>query len=278
MKGWSHPNPEAAAPGEIVGIYPFTLSPEESELFGNQLFAADQDLPISHYMRERYFVQLLESSAFSSKRLDLYDDDPLEGVYPEANRQGPAAADAQWMQQANAKRDIEAFLQSQDIHRTHCYAHCWFGIPEENARMWEEYGDQCEGVCLVSSTHRLLNSVVAEPTVAHELGKVTYWPDNKPLPELHSSTVMFRKQPKFAAENEVRLLSQIKMDYLLKDSNGYLLPCPERLRIRVDLGILIAAIILGPSMTAESQQRAIEAVRVAVPRVRILHSRFDVRP
>src|SRR5690348_7030766 len=103
MKGWSHPNPEAAAPGEIVGIYPFTLSPEESELLGNQLFAADQNFPISHYMKEKYFLQLLEASAFSTKRLDLYDDDPLEGEYPEGNRQALAPADAQWMQQANAR-------------------------------------------------------------------------------------------------------------------------------------------------------------------------------
>lgn len=87
MKVWSHPNPEAAGPGEIVGIYPFTLSPEESELVSNHLFAVDQDFPISHYIKEKYFLQMLNSSAFST----------------------------------NAKRDIEAFLQSQAIHRTHCY-------------------------------------------------------------------------------------------------------------------------------------------------------------
>ena len=87
MKSWSHPNPEVAAPGEIVGIYPFTLTSEESELIGNHLFAANQDFSISHFMKEKYFLQLLESSAFSTKRLDLYDDDPLEGLYPEANRQ-----------------------------------------------------------------------------------------------------------------------------------------------------------------------------------------------
>lgn len=278
MKGWSHPNPEAAAPGEIVGIYPFTLSPEESELIGNQLYAAEQDFPISHYMKEKYFFQVLESSAFSTKRLDLYDDDPLEGLYPEANRQVPAPADAQWMQQASATRDIEAFLQSQAIHRTHCYAHCWFGIPEENADMWEAYGDKGAGVCLVSSTHRLLRAVITETSIAHELGKVTYWPDDKPLPELHSSTVMFRKQPKFSPENEVRLLSQIKMDYLPTDREGFLLPCPERLTVGVNLDILIAAVILGSSMTEESQQRVIEAARAKIPRAKILRSRFDVRP
>jgi len=278
MKSWSHPNPEVAAPGEIVGIYPFTLTSEESELIGNHLFAANQDFSISHFMKEKYFLQLLESSAFSTKRLDLYDDDPLEGLYPEANRQGPAPADAQWMQQANAKRDIEAFLQSQAIHRTHCYAHCWFGIPEENVEMWESYGDRCEGICLVSSTHRLLGSVIVEASVAHELGKVTYWPDNKPLPELHSSTVMFRKQPKFSSENEVRLLSQIKMDYLPTDNDGFLLPCPERLTVRVNLDILVAAVILGPSMTEERQQQVIEAAQAKILRAKILRSRFDVRP
>lgn len=278
MKAWSHPNPEAARPGEIVGIYPFTLSPEEAELIGNQLYAAEQDFPISHYMKEKYFLQLLESSAFSTKRLDLYDDDPLEGLYPEANRQGPAPADAQWMEQANATRDIEAFLQSQAIHRTHCYAHCWFGIPEENADMWDAYGDKGAGVCLVSSTHRLLRAVITETSIAHELGKVTYWPDNKPLPELHSSTVMFRKQPKFSPENEVRLLSQIKMDYLPTDPEGFLLPCPERLTVRANLDILVAAVILGSSMTEESQQRVNETAQTKIPRAKILRSRFDVRP
>ena len=277
MKGWSHPNPEAAAPGEIVGVYPFTLSPEESELLGNQLFAADQDFPISHYMKEKYLLQLLKSSALSTKRLDLYDDDPLEGLYPEANRQSLSPADAQWMEQMNAKRDIEAFLQSQAIHRTHCYAHCWFGIPEENADMWEAYGDKGAGVYLISSTHRLLRAVIAEPSIAHELGRVTYWPDNKPLLELHSSTVMFRKQPKFSPENEVRLLSQIKMDYLPTDIEGFLLPCPERLTVRVDLNTLVAGVILGPSMPLEGRQRVIEAAQVKVPRARIFRSRFNVQ-
>ena len=278
MKSWSHPNPEAAAPGEIVGIYPFTLSPEESELIGNQLFAADQDFPISHYMKERYFLQLLESSAFSTKRLDLYDDDPLEGLYPEANRQGFAPADAQLMEQMNAKRDIEAFLQSQAIHRTHCYAHCWFGIPEENADMWESYGDKGAGVCVVSSTHRLRRAVITEPSVAHELGRVTYWPDNKPLPDLHSSTVMFRKQPRFSPENEVRLLSQIEMDYLPKDPEGFLSPCPERLAVRVELDTVVAGIILGPSMMLEARQRVIKAAQAKIPRAKILRSRFDAQP
>ena len=64
MKGWSHPNPEAAAPGEIVGIYPFTLSLEESELLGNQLFAADQDFLISHYMKEKYFCNCSSSPPY----------------------------------------------------------------------------------------------------------------------------------------------------------------------------------------------------------------------
>jgi hypothetical protein len=278
MKTWSHPNPEAAGPGEIVGIYPFTLSPEEAELIGNQLFAADQDFPISHYMKEKYFLQLLESSAVSTKRLDLYNDDPLEGLYPEANRQGPAPADTQWMQQANAKRDIEAFLQSQAIHRTHCYAHCWFGISEENPDMWEAYADKGSGVCIVSSTHRLLRAVITEPNIAHELGRVTYWPDNKPLPRLHSSTVMFRKQPKYSSENEVRLLSQIKMDSLPKDAEGFLLPCPERLTIRVDLNTLIGAVIQGPSMGLQGRERLIEASHAKIPRAKILRSRFDVQP
>ena len=278
MKSWSHPDPEAAAPGAIVGIYPFTLSPEESESLGNQLFAADQDFPISHYMKEKYFFQLLDTSAFSTKRLDLYDDDPLEGLYPEANKRGFAQADMQLMKQMNAKRDIEAFLQSQAIHRTHCYAHCWFGIPQENADMWESYGDNGAGVCLVSSTHRLLRAVITEASVAHELGKVTYWPDNKPLPDLHSSTVMFRKQPKFSPENEVRLLSQIKMDYLPKDTDGFLSPCPERLTVRLDLETLVAGVILGPSMTVEARQRVIEAAHVKIPRAKILRSKFAVRP
>jgi hypothetical protein len=278
MKGWSHPNPEGAAPGEIVGIYPFRLTPEESELIGNHLFATTQDFPISHYMKQKYFVQLLESSAFSARRLDLYDDDPLEGLYPEANRHGPASADAQWMQQANAKRDVEAFLQSQAIHRTHCYAHCWFGIPEERTDMWERYADNGKGVCVISSTHRLLRAVAAEPSVAHELGKVTYWPDNKPLPELHSSAVMFRKQPRFSEENEVRLLSQIRMDFLPTDAEGFLLPCPERLSLKVDLRRLVVGVVLGPSMSPETQRSIIDAAQDKIPQAKVLRSRFDMRP
>ena len=274
MESWSHPNPQAAVPGEIVGIYPFELSPEESELVANHLLAAERDFPISHYMKEKYFIQLLESEALSAQRLDLYRDDALEGLYPEANQHD----DPQFIQRMNAMRDRPAFLKSQEIHRTHCYAHCWFGIPQETAAMWEDYGDEGKGVCIVSSTHRLQRAVFSEPNIAYELGKVTYWPEDKQLPDLHSSTVMFRKQPKFSDENEVRLLCQIKMEHLPKDSEGFLLPCPERLTVRIDLSMLIAGIILGPSMLSESQQKLIESAHAKIPQAKVLRSRFDMRP
>ncbi len=248
MENFTHPDPEAAAPGEIVGIYPITFTSEESELLGNQLFAADQNFLLSHYMKEKYFQQLLETATLSAKRLDLYDDDPLEGLYPEANRQGFASADEQLFQQMNAHRDIQEFLRSQEIHRTHCYAHCWFGIPREDANMWEKYGDHSKGVCIVSSTHRLLGAISRDPTIGYELGKVTYWSEDKPLPGLNSSTAMFRKHPKHADENEVRLLSQIKPEDIPKTSEGYLKPCPERLVVKVDLSILVAGIVMGPRM------------------------------
>ena len=135
-----------------------------------------------------------------------------------------------------------------------------------------------KGVCIVTSTHRLLLAVFSEPNIAHELGKVTYWPEDKPLPDLHSSTVMFRKQPKFSHENEVRLLSQIKMEHLPKDSEGFLLPCPERLILRIDLSTLVARIILGPSMIAESQQKLIESAHAKIPQAKVLRSRFNMRP
>lgn len=251
MKSFSHPNPEAALPGEIVGIYPFRLSPEEAELLGNHLFAVDQDFIISHYLKQEYFHQFLQSTLLSLRRLDLYDDDPIEGLYPEANRYGLASAEAQWFEQMNAVRDYEAFLTSQKIHRTHCYAHCWFGIPREDARMWEDFGDGGHGVCMVSSTHRLLGAIKRDPKLFYELGKVTYWPEDKPLPELHSSTVMFRKRPKFAAENEVRLLVQYRMENLPKDADGYLLPLPERLSTEVDPLALLLAVVCGPQMAQE---------------------------
>ena len=144
--------------------------------------------------------------------------------------------------------------------------------------MWERYSDKGTGVCLVSSTHRLLRAVVTESSVAHELGRVTYWPDNKPLPDLHSSTVMFRKQPRFSKENEVRLLSQIRMDYLPTDAEGFLSPCPERLTVQVNLNTLVAGIILGPSMTIESRQKVVELAQAKVPHARIVRSRLEVQP
>ena len=50
----------------------------------------------------------------------------------------------------------------------------------ENAAMWDAYGDKGQGVCIVTSTHRLLGEVIEEQSVAHELGRVTYWPNDKP--------------------------------------------------------------------------------------------------
>ena len=50
----------------------------------------------------------------------------------------------------------------------------------ENAATWDAYDDKGQGVCVVTSTHRLLGEVIEEQSVAHELGEVTYWPDDKP--------------------------------------------------------------------------------------------------
>lgn len=101
MQRFTHPNPQAAAPGEIVGIYPLTFSPEESELIGNQLFATEQNFPVCHYVKAKYYQRFVDSSALSLQRLDLYKDDPLEGLYPDANRTSISPADEQLRQQAN---------------------------------------------------------------------------------------------------------------------------------------------------------------------------------
>jgi len=98
------------------------------------------------------------------------------------------------------------------------------------------------------------------------------------MPDLHSSTVMFRKRPKFSAENEVRLLAGIKMEHLPLDEEGFLAPCPERLMIGVDLSILIAGVIRGPKMTEENQRILDETTATKIPEAKILRSRFDVRP
>jgi hypothetical protein len=276
MKSFLRPDPENAAPGEIVGICPLTFSPEESVLLRNHLYGAAEEYPVCHYLNARRFEQLLESAALSLRRLDLYgDDDPIEGLYPEANRHGLAPADIQIAEQMNiAERDYEAFLRSQEIHRTHCYAHCWFGIPREDADMWEQFGDHNRGVCIVTTTHRLMRAISKDPALFYELGKVTYWPEDKPLPDIHSSTVMFRKRPKFKAENEVRLLVQFTMDHLVQRSEDF----PDRLAVAVDLSILVAGFIFGPQMTEELQRALRTKANAKIPRAKILRSRFDVRP
>jgi len=98
------------------------------------------------------------------------------------------------------------------------------------------------------------------------------------MPDLRSSTVMFRKQPKFCDENEVRLLAQIEMEHLPTDSDGFLLPCPERLEVSVDLSMLVAAIIIGPKVTDQNKQTLLERAHAKVPEARIMRSKFDVRP
>ena len=141
-----------------VALPPISLTPVESELIGNAISVNPYE-PLMHYMKHKYFMQMLATAQLHMRRLDTFDDDPIEGLYPEANKHEHSSFDVALLTQMGASQNMAARIASNQIKRQSAYTHCWFGDVLENKPMWENYGDQGRGVCLRTTAIRLASSI-----------------------------------------------------------------------------------------------------------------------
>jgi len=140
------------------------------------------------------------------------------------------------------ERDPAQEYQQQELARTISYVHCWFTGDSANEAMWQEYGDDCGGVCIESSSHSLLRSVSQPANVAQmTCGEITYSDGSQPIATAIGYTPFFHKHERYANEREIRLVAELAYDpdTLQFDNTS------ERLAIPVDLPKLIHRVVLG---------------------------------
>lgn len=229
-----------------VALSPIELTSLESELIGNATSVNPYE-PLMHYMKFEYFMQMLTTGCLHIRRLDTYEDDPLEGLYPDANKHQLSNFDSVLLKQLGALQNLEEMIASNQIHRQFAYVHCWFGDQFENKSMWEEYSDKGRGVCLRTTASRLEASLKCPAELLARVCRVTYLDENIPIPTHISFLPFSRKRTKFSDEKEFRLLAEIRMEAQQTDADGYLLT-PEKFRaLPVNMERLLEAVVVGPN-------------------------------
>lgn len=247
-----------------VALSPIELTGIESELIGNAISVNPYE-PLMHYMKFENFMKMLASENLRTRRLDTYEDDPLEGLYPEANQHRLANLDAALFQQLAAVQNPQDLIVSNQIHRQSAYVHCWYAGVFENKSMWEEYGDNGRGVCLRTTVCRLESSVKPLTDLLTRVCKITYLDEHTPIPTTISFLPFSRKRTKFAGEKEIRLIAEIKMEALPKDANGYLLTPEEIRHLPVYLERLLEALVVGPNFDEAEIEKLEAAIRTKIP-------------
>ena len=234
-----------------MALSPIELTGIDSELIGNSVSVNPYE-PLMHYMKFEYFMQILTSKSLRIKRLDTYKDDPLEGLYPEANKRQLSGFDSALFQQLDVVQHPEDRIRRDQFHRQSAYVHCWYAGILENKSMWEEYGDDGRGVCLLTTACRLESSVKHSADLLTSVSKITYLDGHTPIPTAISFLAFSRKQTKFANEKEIRLIAEITLDALPKDAEGHLQIPEENRQLPVDLERLIEAVVTGPNFDRDN--------------------------
>jgi hypothetical protein len=175
--------------------------------------------------------------------------------------------DAQMKAQIPTVKDKKEMIVSQNIGRTFAYVHCWYEGSSHDAKMWQsEYGHSGRAVCISTTTKALQEAVGDGPNhLCCQVARCTYRDETETIPELFSSAPALRKLRKFAWENEIRMLAEIKMGHHAKDENGYLLEAPAFQMLSIDLAQLVKELVLGPNLSPDEVGEIFAAVSPMIP-------------
>ena len=204
-----------------------------------------QNIPVYHFMKPDYFISLLSTSKLWLRRADLFRDLD-EGVFAQSALNNPLRDAFPGLHLESNDAEVR---RNQEIDRMCRFIHCWYAGETASELMWAKYGDQSRGICLRSSTAKIMAAVKALKHVSGGIHAVTYCDENNPAMELHSALPYCRKRRQFEGENEIRLLATLELSHPLL--HGSALPgneWPDHLNLDVDLQAMLSGIILGPSM------------------------------
>jgi hypothetical protein len=151
---------------EEIEKYGFASAPLEPDandawLLNNLFSAGHENHFITHYIpKVEYFKSLLRESKLRLGRADLQEKDSKDSCYPEANLHSQSTMTKRLNERLKIIEDPEAMIESQNIGRKYSYIHCWVDQKDENQNMWHKSGSDGCGVCIQTTTSKLLNCLV----------------------------------------------------------------------------------------------------------------------
>lgn len=239
---------------KIVGLSYSRPTALDARLFAEFLSPLPGDMPIFHFLPLSYFDLLLRSGELSLKRCDTFADDPDDGRLPERNKvehsRTVSDLNRNYNQDIKFASPSENYQQA-EILRRNTFVHCWFSGRPNNARMWQEYGQQEKGLCIVSTIARLDRAVSRLSAVGQvQIRRAFYSDKSEPITTIPLDVVPFLKHESFTHEKEIRasFVSKGKHESLKYDAAS------ARLSVPIDLLSLIQGVIFGRLTTLEQRE------------------------
>ncbi len=230
---------------KIEGIAHINLGVQGASMLESMIRPMVQNIPVYHFMKTDYFVDLVSKSQLWVRRADLFGD-PDEGVFAQSainNSLGDAFPGF------HLESDDTEVRRFQELDRMCRFIHCWHAGESASELMWGKYGDQSCGICLLSSTAKIRAAVKALAHVSGGIHAVTYCDENNPAMEIHSALPYCRKGMQFQKEQEISLVATMELSHPFL--HGATLPgnkWPDHLKLDVDLRAMLSGIIFGSSM------------------------------
>lgn len=195
----------------------------------------DIDNPICQYMRWDYFDQLLKDRMYTIKRKKEFDDPhekylPIKETVP-LTPFGEKLNEEKWTEYVKLRQD---YYECMNLPTA-----CWSYDIEEKEWKWKQYAGK-DGVCIISSLRRLMNSLSSSKYEIH-CGRINY-AKYRPYKELEKH--LFTKDRMYRDDCEIRLYFILNNPTTDVDTSN---PSEEKhIRIDVDPKELIDFVILSP--------------------------------
>jgi hypothetical protein len=234
--------------GEFRALSGIEPSPFDSNFLSKALDVAPSQ-PLMHFIKLDYFKTLLKNGTIRMQRLDKFKGDPHEGRFPSANTSQQSSLTRALTEQIGVPADsLKGYSDfTGGAKRKLTYVHCWFGRDKEDQKMWHEYGEGGQGVCIRTTARRLKEALGQLPDFAVDLYGVTYSGEDHPIPEIVSIFAACRKQDKFINEHEFRLIGVLGEETWKSSYGENGLDTPDHQSLKVNLERLFERIYVGPN-------------------------------
>ena len=195
-------------------------------------------------------MTILRERRLHLTRMDRFSD-LIDGLPPIANLTSKSPMTANLARDLPTVEDPIAKRCDHEILRGRSYAHCWHAGRNDEKEMWNKFAEGGRGVCIFSSTWRMLRALERHcPShLEFKIGMCYYRDEDHPTADLWLTNALFRKQCKFKGEQEIRIVAIAKDEVVARERALGLIDLPPAEKLTVNLKALIKAVVAGPSMS-----------------------------